>query len=498
MTDNWLTVDRQGLKKLMAGRGKGFVLSELIQNAWDGSGAGNVSRVDVSVTATTEQAERGLVQVAVEDDDPNGFADLGHSYTMFAESTKKDDPTQRGRFNSGEKMVLAICQNAVVSSTKGTVAFHEDGTRQELDERRDRGSIFSALVEMTPAEMQEVLDELERLIVPEGIATFLNGTQMVARKPLRSFEETLITMKADDEGVLRRTRRRGTVNIHSAHSEEGWIYELGIPVVEIGGRFDVDVQQKVPLNSDRDNVTPAYLRSIRTAVLNNTADLLDVSDTTATWVKDAMEDKNVDIAAVKQVVTTRFGDRVAKFDPSDVEASHRLVAQGTQVLGGNTFSSAAWDNIKRAEAIRPAGQIAPSRPTAGDLADQFKAEEWDQGMAVLAEFTKEMARRLLDGREIQVIFTRDSQAGYHTKFGDNIFIYNLGRLGKVHANGGLEAKQISTLAGSLAHAVEGDHLTEGYHSAVTDFTGRLVVLALRQPDLFKPDTYVQRMEAQGV
>ena len=56
------------------------------------------------------------------------------------------------------------------------------------------------------------------------------------------------------------------------------MFELGIPVVETEDRFHVDIQQKVPLNRDRDNVTPGYLRDVRTAVLNATAHMLDGDD----------------------------------------------------------------------------------------------------------------------------------------------------------------------------------------------------------------------------
>jgi len=44
------------------------------------------------------------------------------------------------------------------------------------------------------------------------------------------------------------------------------LYELGIPVVETDIRWHISVGQKIPLNTSRDNVTPAYFRMISTAV----------------------------------------------------------------------------------------------------------------------------------------------------------------------------------------------------------------------------------------
>jgi hypothetical protein len=56
----------------------------------------------------------------VEDDAPEGFYDLTHAYTMFARTRKRSSPDKRGRFNLGEKQVLALCREARIVTTKGT------------------------------------------------------------------------------------------------------------------------------------------------------------------------------------------------------------------------------------------------------------------------------------------------------------------------------------------------------------------------------------------
>ena len=99
------------------------------------------------------------------------------------------------------------------------------------------------------------------------------------RVPIVQFEVTLPTLIADKEGVMKPTSRKTAVRLYEpAEGETATIYEMGIPVVETGDRFHVDVQQKVPLNMDRDNVTPAYLRAIRVAVLNATHDRITGED----------------------------------------------------------------------------------------------------------------------------------------------------------------------------------------------------------------------------
>src|SRR6185369_16888948 len=116
----WFTVDKAGLGKILARRGKAFVLYELVQNAWDTA----AKNVEVSLTAVPN---RPLVEIVVKDDDPDGFKDLSHAFTLFAESEKKGDPTRRGRFNLGEKLVLALCEEARIDSTKGSVIFNAEG-----------------------------------------------------------------------------------------------------------------------------------------------------------------------------------------------------------------------------------------------------------------------------------------------------------------------------------------------------------------------------------
>lgn len=113
---DWFTVDKDGLAKVLGRRGKAFAMLELIQNAWDAPGA-------TQVEVTLKPAARGRALLIVEDNSPNGFSDLAHAYTLFKESAKKADPTKRGRFDVGEKLVLAICDCARICTTRGTLMF---------------------------------------------------------------------------------------------------------------------------------------------------------------------------------------------------------------------------------------------------------------------------------------------------------------------------------------------------------------------------------------
>ena len=103
----WFEVSRKGLKQLQEGKPKEFVVRELIQNAWD---------EDISKCYVTIIQKDGTANILVEDDCPEGFKDITHAFTLFAPTCKRSDPQKRGRFNIGEKQVLAICRHAIVKT----------------------------------------------------------------------------------------------------------------------------------------------------------------------------------------------------------------------------------------------------------------------------------------------------------------------------------------------------------------------------------------------
>ena len=137
----WFTVDKVGLGKLLERKGKQFVLYELIQNAWDE----NTSNVVVKVQRIPNSP---YVTIYVSDDNPDGFKDLSHAFTLFAESNKKGDAAKRGRFNLGEKLVLALCRTASITTVTGQFIFDENG-RRKGKQRTERGSIFQGEMKMT-------------------------------------------------------------------------------------------------------------------------------------------------------------------------------------------------------------------------------------------------------------------------------------------------------------------------------------------------------------
>lgn len=477
---NWFNVDKKGLSKLMEGRSKAFVLYELVQNAWDEA----TKTVEVLIQAVPGTRN---VQILVEDDNPEGFKDITHAYTLFAESTKKSDAEKRGRFNMGEKLVLALAKRARIITTTGTVEFDENG-RHESRAKRASGSVVSVEIPMSKAEIGEILVAAKLLIPPAGIKTTINGEILPSRNPRTTFKTTLPTLIGDAEGVMRRSDRSTIVRVYEpAPGETAMIYEIGIPVVETGDKYHVDVHQKVPLNMDRDNVTPAFLRAVRVAVLNHTHGQLQQDEAAQTWVREACADPRVETDAVQTAVKLRFGENAVTYDPSDAEANKISASEGRQLVHGAHLTAGEWQNVRKANILLPAGQVTPSpKPYHPDGKPLSLVKDWTPGMERVASFAKDVARELLHRKSLTVQIANEFDWNVDATFGKgSVLVLNLARLGHKFFDDGITNKVIDLIIHEFGHHYSGDHLSSDYYDALTDLGARMTRLALDKPEIFR-------------
>lgn len=502
---NWFDVDRKGLAKLIERRGGGdgwgsegggkiALLLELIANALDADG---VTRIEVIL-----EPEPGVphATVVVRDDAPDGFSDLTHAWTLFAESSRKAYATKRGRFNLGEKLVLALCTEASIVSTKGAVMFDARG-RSSMKARRNRGTEFQGIARITRTELLEIQAGLKRILVPQGVTLIVNGEELPSRKPLKTVEATLPTEISDGEGTLRRSARKTTVDIYDLlPGETAMLYEMGIPVVETGDKFHVDVQQKTVLNMDRDNVTPAYLRDIRTIVVNAMHDQLTEDDGNATFVNEALGDDDVAPEAANKALDLKFTKKRAIWDPSDPEANMNLESQGYTLIKGGQLTKDQWANAKKHDqALKPAGQIAPTKKAlfGPDGKDTWvPRDKWSPAMRAVVAYSADICRELT-GSRVEVSILSDITESWGACYGSQGLVFNLGRLGHDFFNDCIETHAEAKVSGlnptvrlnsllihELGHAKAPNHLSEEYHEALCDFGAKLASLALRKPALF--------------
>jgi hypothetical protein len=484
MKKQWFDVDKAGLGRQAEEQGKGRLVGELIQNALDEPG---VTQIAVTLALAPGQE---LADLTVEDDAPEGFRDLTHAYTLFAPSVKRANPAQRGQFNIGEKLVLAVCEQASIRTTKGCVVFDPDqGRTENPDQRRERGSVFTGRIRMTEGEYSQVSDYLRSLLLPDCIAVSFNGQQLLPRRPVYTFTAGLETQIADDKGVMRPTTRKAQVSLYEPlPGEVPSLYEMGLPIVETGDKWHASIGQKVPLNKDRNNVPPRYLRAVRSLVLNEMYDRLAEADANADWVRQAGSSPDCSEEAIKKVLTLRFGDKFAAFDPNDPEANKAWVAKGGRLIYGPELSGQEWQNAKKAGAIQPAGKLCPSpQPYSQDKDAKnvtiIPLEKWTPGMRKVADYAVFLGQELL-GVQVTVTMVNTTNA-FSACYAPGDLHFNLFRLSYAWFDKGITEEVDKLLLHEFGHQFSGDHLSEEYHEGLCKLGAGLKRLALDKPEAFR-------------
>jgi len=486
-SDQWFKVDKEGLAKILERRGVAFVLTELFQNAWDED---RVTRVDATLDPV---AGKPLAILRVEDDAPDGFRDLADSFTLFAESYKKSDATKRGRFNLGEKLVLALAREARITSTTGTVAFLADGTRRTSRKRTEAGSIFEATVRLTRAQVDEVTDAVALLLPPPGIVSTFNGFRLAPVEPCRTFEAVLPTEVADADGVLRRTNRKAEIELYDeADGIARYLYELGIPVVEIDCQWSINVCQKIPMNLERDGVSPAYLRRLFALTLNVAHEDLTAEFAGRPSTIGAAGHKEITGDALNSVLDGTLGrDRVVR-DPNDPEANHEAAAHDHAVVGGNQLPRDVWDRIReerdRGRDLLPsAGRKFPSPqawdPNGTEVVNPIDPDALTAGQERVVLYAARLGRLLLNEPVAARVFPRMNSNSIAATY-DRTFArvdFNLKALGRGwferRDREGLKAVH-RLLIHEFGHNVEGDHLSPQFRREVERLGAALADLIL--------------------
>ena len=465
----WFDVDKAGLAKLLEERGAAFAVLELVQNALD-------TEAD-EVTINLDKASDGVYALNVLDNDPTGFSNLAHAFTLFAESEKKGKAEKRGRFNLGEKLVLALCDSAVITSTKGSVLFDPSG-RTETDDRTKVGSHISLAIRLSDEDADEVERLVKTVLFPEGVKVTFNGELLQARTAVRVVNASLPTVAARDNGTLFNTSRKTTVRlVQPVNGEKPHLYELGIPVVEIDLPFHADVQQKVPVGFNRDAVNPAYARALYVAVVNEAPDLIATGDTASkAWAADALADPKISPAAVKAIIEAKYGksvDELVRYDPSDPQSKTEAQSLGLDVIGGRAFTPEQWANINKAGLLPAAGKVAPSRNAV--LAPTQEGEEREQVVLDFADlkpeqqdavqYAKEFATYLL-GRDVTVVVVKDSRP-YVASWQGRTLTFNANIIRK--SNWSSQQWLDETVIHEVAHSKASDHLDHRFYEACCYF-----------------------------
>jgi hypothetical protein len=483
MTDV-LVVDRKGLAKKLAKKPKAFLVFELLSNAWDE----NVTHVKATIEAIPG---RPACRITVEDDCPEGFQDLTSIYTMFKDSKKASDPEKRGRFEIGEKLVLALAQEARITTTKGTIIIEND-ERRSSREKREAGTTFEGVFKLTREEIDEVCKQVRQAIPPANIKTTFNGEVLEAREPLHTFETTLQTVRVDEEGNLKETSRKTVVEVFEVQDgETAHIYEMGIPVVETGDRWHYNVLQRVPINWERNNVPPSYKTTLRVEVVNAMHDKLTVEDSKQAWVSNALDDERIEAEAATTVMDKRFGKKRAIFDASDPESNKALINEGYTIIPGGALSGAQWSNVKSHGLALPSGVIKPSGVQYGDGPPEkvLFDDELSPGMQKVRVYVEDLSFKLI-GKSVAVRFVNEPirRANASAWYGGREITFNVGRLGKAWFNEINQATNALVIH-ELTHEVASDHFTREFYHELQRLGAKLAHLCLMEPEFFTERGY---------
>jgi hypothetical protein len=484
---DWFTAHKDGLRqvneRLIQRRGYGLIGGELYQNVMDTDAT--VCRFQI-----TKVPGMPRILINVEDNGP-GFARLSDAWTMFAPSEKKDDPEKAGRFNLGEKVVLSFAYEATIHTTSGTVTFSDRGRETHPRRKRESGTMFEAELACTAERYEELIAYMRRIIVRPGLQLFVNNEEIEHRDPIMTWTESLRTEIGDD---LRPTSRRTTVEVFEPFEDElPMLYELGIPVVETGDRWHVSIGQKVPLNSDRDNVTPAYLRSVRVSVVNNMHEELTEEDTTSTWVNEATEDDRCDDEAVNTFRVKKYGEKSVASDPTNPEADAAAMAAGYVIIPSRGLSRGQRDNLYRGENLTTSSKEFPTAGKGAYSDDPdakpvkvYSESEMTDGMKRVRDYAEGVGRRLL-GREIEVrmVYCKNFVGKrWGAAYGGGVLDFNVFVLGKQWFEF-IGERTDKTLIHELGHEYESNHLCDGYHDALCKLGAALAAEMLRDPKWFK-------------
>ena len=481
---SWFEVSKEGLAEFQSRRGAEHLLFELWSNAADEP----TSNIDIQI----HPQPRGMALFTVEDDSPEGFRDLTDAFTLFTPTPKWKDPTKRGRFNFGEKLVLATCQNATIATTKGTVVFGNKGRRLSSS-KRDKGSRFTGLLRVKKGDIERISDAVNQLIPPQGIVTKFNGLNLPPRTILATITAVLPTEIADAEGHLRPSDRKTTIEVYQPWpGESARVYEMGIPIAPTGDLWHYNVMQKVPLSSDRSVVRESYLKNVRVAVFNALYARVKELNVNDDWVSIAANSPSCCKEAFEHWKNLKFGEKAVAFDPNDLEANKRAVAEGYTVVSGRMMGSAAWDNARTFGSLPRAGKVTPSHkvwtgednPDAKPFEDWIPEEKWTKGMRRIAEYANMVAEETI-GTSIGVKFCSSPHHLAAASYGYRELVFNKLRLGGQWFEQGIIVDVDALIIHELAHDKVSDHLSEEFYRELCRIGAELKKLALERPELFK-------------
>jgi hypothetical protein len=487
MKASWLTVNLEGWANSLSCLERHRVVNELVQNAMDTD--------TPKIVVTIELPKRGRFTVQVEDFSPEGFRDMRAAYEMHLDTEKRDDPTKAGQFTTGEKKFLALCESASIESTKGTLVFMKKGKEEDRQffpkRKRACGTLVrGVMLVRDEKDWENIVSGMEMLIPRHGQQIIFNGAEIQPRTPVLTFAETLQTVKATSklDRRMRPEMRETSVLLYEPMSnEKPTLYELGLPVVEIECRWHINIAQRVPLNSDRDNVQPKFLSGLLARVMNHAHAFLKGEDLQKPWVIEATSHPDINQAAYKDTMDKVYGEKKVVVDPNDPESAKRAMSEGYTPIYGRTLTSGQHDNNRKFGLIPASSSVFPT-PTAygvgGEPAEILSEDELTDGMKMVRSYMVKIGSRLI-GQDVVVNIIKKGSHGFGACYieGGRIDLF-LNNLGRRWFEEGITEDVDALLIHELGHHYCSDHYDKEYFRALCRLGAQMKRISLEQPGLF--------------
>jgi len=387
-SEGWLSISTEGFAAMNAARPAEHLIKELVQNALDSFGDGQPGRIELRYGS---QNAGFVVECS---DNGSGISDLGDLRVVYL-THKTDSHLKRGRFGRGFKEALCIAEQArVISGGQQLEFLQENGervTRQGSTDDQQAGTRVWMQIPW-PAETCERLDAyFAQFLVPQGIELVVNGVQISPRAVEHRVAASITTELYDPiSQSWKKPSRATTIHlVRTLPGETATIYEMGIPVAAVDWNmpYHCDVQQRVPMNPNRDAVASGFPVKLHVACLPTLLEEMNERAVKDDWVGTA--GRRCESTVQKRIVERAFGDNIARSVPrmgernfdEDARELGVQVVNTAQASGGfrdmlRVFVPSAQEVVRRDEIAKAerAGSDGFSIATAREAGDH--RQQW--------------------------------------------------------------------------------------------------------------------------
>ena len=313
-SQGWLAISTEGFAAMNAARPPEHLVKELVQNALDSFADLQAGHIELRYGPVGEQFHVSC------HDNGGGIDELADLRVVYL-THKIDSHLKRGRFGRGFKEALCIAEQARVASGHQQLEFLRDNGARISRQSPLPVAIRGTQVHMQmpwPADTAAQLDAyFSSFLVPAGVELLINGRSVLPRPISHVIHASLSTEVYDpaSQSWKKPSRRTAIQLVPVAEHEQPTIYEMGIPVAALDWSvpYHCDIQQRVPMNPNRDAVASGYPSKLHVACLPTLLEEMDASTVKDDWVGSA--GRRCDTAVQQQILARAFGHNIARSVP---------------------------------------------------------------------------------------------------------------------------------------------------------------------------------------